>query len=83
MRSNKLVVVRTFLTHSRDTELALEDLVRLARERQLIGMAYVAMYVGREYRVGAVGAARTSPTYTRGMVRALDEELGRLILPGR
>lgn len=54
---------------------ALEQLLHEARQGHLIGLAYAAMYKRREYIVDTAGECRRNPTFTRGMVRALDDRL--------
>jgi hypothetical protein len=70
-------LVRTVV--SRDTVETLETLLDQAKTGSLIGMAFVVMYSGREYIASAVGEAHRNPTFTRGMLRALDEQLGNLL----
>lgn len=60
---------------SDDTVIALEQLLEHARKGQLIGLAFVGMYKRREYIVNCTGEAKRSPTFTRGMLRALDDKL--------
>lgn len=64
---------------SRHTVRALEALLAEANAGRLIGIAYVAMYSHREYGVGIDGETRRSPTFTRGMLHVLDDELAKLI----
>lgn len=61
---------------SPDTVVALEELLAHAKKGQLIGVAFVAMYRRREYICNTTGEARRSPTFTRGMLKALDDKLG-------
>lgn len=60
---------------SEDVVQALEALLEQARRGELIGIAYAAMYKRRRYAVDTAGECRHSPTFTRGMVRALDDRL--------
>ena len=64
---------------SSDTVDALEELLQQARNGEIIGLAFVAMYRRREYIVHSTGEARRSPTFTRGMLLALDDDLARSI----
>lgn len=64
---------------SSETVAALEQMLDEARSSELIGVAYVAMYRRREYTSGATGECRRSPTFSRGMVRALDDFLAAMI----
>lgn len=63
---------------SHDTVRALESMLEAARGGELIGMAYAAMFRERKYLVNATGEAYRNPTFSRGMLRDLDDELGRL-----
>lgn len=63
---------------SPDTILALEELLESAKSGKLLGIAFVAMYHSREYSADATGEAKRNPTFTRGMLRALDDRLGDL-----
>jgi hypothetical protein len=60
---------------SSDVIEALEALLKQARAGDLIGIAYTAMYKRRRYVVDTAGECRRNPTFTRGMVRALDDRL--------
>lgn len=64
---------------SHDTIEALGDLCREAKGGDLIGFAYVAVYRGRCYTVDAAGEAYRNPTFTRGILRALDDKLGEMV----
>ena len=63
-------------TISKDTVKCLEQLLRAARQGQVIGLAYAAMLKRREYIVNSAGEAHRNPTFARGMVSALDDQLG-------
>lgn len=60
---------------SEDVVEALEMLLAQARRGELIGIAYAALYKRRQYTVDTAGDCRRNPTFTRGMVRALDDRL--------
>jgi hypothetical protein len=62
-----------------DTVEALQVLLARAKSGRVQGIAYVVMYQGREYTAGAAGECRKNPTFTRGMLSYLDEELGVLV----
>lgn len=64
---------------SPDTVATLETLLAAAKSGNLIGLAFVAMYAGREYEASTVGEARRNPTFTRGMIRALDDTLAKAL----
>lgn len=56
---------------SGDTVEALETLLRHARQGEIIGVAFCAMYRRKEYIVNTAGEARRSPTFASGMVEQL------------
>lgn len=61
---------------SHDTSEALEQLLALARNGDLIGIAFAGMMRRRKYFVNVAGEAFRNPTFARGCVCALDDELG-------
>lgn len=66
-------------TISTDTVECLDELLRMARSGEVIGVAYVAMLKRRKYIANAAGEAHRNPTFTRGMIQVLDDELGRRV----
>lgn len=64
---------------SHDTVHCLEQLLELAKKGDLIGVALVAMLKRRNYITHATGETYRNPTFTRGMLRVLDDNLGRQI----
>src|SRR5690606_38614851 len=64
-----------------ETVKRLRSLLAAAVKGEIIGLAYVAMYSQREYLADFCGETRRSPTLTRGMLRALDDDLRRLVSP--
>jgi hypothetical protein len=60
---------------SHDTIEALKELLSGAERGEIIGIAFAVMYKGRDYIVNTAGEAHRSPTFTRGMVQALDDHL--------
>jgi hypothetical protein len=60
---------------SNDTVEALSTLLEQAKQGALIGIAFAAMYNEGGYLVDAAGEAHRSPTFSRGMIRALDDKL--------
>lgn len=64
---------------SRTTIRATEELRADAHTGDLIGVALVAMYKRRVYTTRVTGECFRSPTFTRGMLRALDDELAVLM----
>jgi hypothetical protein len=66
-------------TVSPETVAVLTDLLQQAKAGQVVGVAFVAVHNLQDYTVDVAGVVRIRPTLIRGMVRALDDELGRLI----
>lgn len=64
---------------SHDTVECLETLLSEAKRGQVIGIAYAAMLRKRAYVVNTAGEAHRSPTFSRGCVMALSDEIGRRI----
>lgn len=64
-------------TISTDTTEALAQLLELAQRGELIGVAFAGMLKQRRYFVNTAGEAHRNPTFARGCVAALDDELGR------
>jgi hypothetical protein len=62
---------------STDTVQALTEMLDLARKGELIGLAFAGMLRKRQFFVNTSGEAHRNPTFARGMVAALDDELGR------
>lgn len=58
-----------------DVVEALEELCRQAKKGELIGIAFCAMYKRKAFIVDTAGECRRNPTFTRGMMRALDDRL--------
>lgn len=66
-------------TVSGDTIAALSELLAHAKRGHVIGLAFCAMYKGRRYITNTAGEAKRNPTFTRGMVAALDDHLGDMV----
>lgn len=64
---------------SNDTVLCLEHLLEHARKGEVIGITYAAMLSRRGYIVNSAGEAHRNPTFARGMLRALDDQLGERV----
>lgn len=64
---------------SKDVVVALQELLASARRGHLIGFGFVAMYKDRSYITNTAGEADRNPTFTRGMIKALDDELAKKI----
>lgn len=60
-------------TISTDTVEALSQLLDLAKDGEIMGIAFVAMYRRREYIVNAAGETLKNPTFSRGMLASLDD----------
>lgn len=58
---------------SHDTIEALQELLASARAGELIGIAFAAMLKRRGYIVDSAGEAYRNPTFSRGMIGALDD----------
>ncbi len=71
-----VVLLQPYRGAQHETEGALRALLS---DRTLIGFAYIAMRLERQYSVGIAGETRRSPTFTRGMIQLLDDELAMLI----
>jgi hypothetical protein len=67
---------------SPETVQALRELLEQSQRRTdpIIGIAFAAMYRGRTYIVNTAGEARRNPTFTRGMLAALDDRLGEFVV---
>lgn len=61
---------------SHDTIDMLSEMLQAAKKGEIIGVAFTAMYKRREYVVGYTGECARNPTFTRGMVFTLLEDLG-------
>jgi hypothetical protein len=74
---NKAPVFELFTSSQPDADTieCLELLLRRARRGEIIGLAYAAMLKKRAYIVDIAGVAHSSPTFARGMVAALDDQL--------
>lgn len=66
-------------TVSTDTVECLQLLLTRAKRGEVVGLAYCAMLKKRAYIVNTAGMAHDSPTFARGMIRALDDHLGQRI----
>lgn len=62
---------------SDDTIEALHELLEGATRGEVIGIAFAAMYRNRRYLVDTAGECHRNPTFARGMVAELHDELGR------
>lgn len=62
---------------SHDTVQCLRALLKRAEAGEVIGLAYAAMYKQREYTVHTCGEMHSNPTFCRGAVAALSDQLSR------
>src|SRR5262249_2883604 len=69
-------------TISTETIACLETLLEHAKAGDIIGIAYTCMLKRRGYIANSAGEAYRNPTFTRGMVRALDDQLAQRIRGG-
>jgi hypothetical protein len=69
-------LIREEISH--DTVECLDQLREMAQRGELIGIAFVAMRKGRNFLAHATGETYRNPTFTRGMLRDLDDSLGRI-----
>jgi hypothetical protein len=60
---------------SSDTVSCLRELLAQAERGEVVGIAYAALQRGRRYTVDACGETDRNPTFARGMVDALSDEL--------
>lgn len=67
---------------STDTVECLETLLTHAKRGEIIGVAYTAMLKRRGYIANTAGEAHRNPTFARGMVAALDDQLSQRIRGG-
>lgn len=64
---------------STDTVELCRTLLEHAESGNIVGIAFAAQLKQRKYIVNTAGECHRNPTWTRGMVAALDDELGRRI----
>lgn len=67
---------------SNDTVTCLEQLLDNARRGEVIGIAFAVMLKKRGYVVNAAGEAFRNPTFARGMVATLQDQLGGRVRGG-
>jgi hypothetical protein len=64
---------------STDTVEALQTLLGHAESGEVIGIAFVAQLKERAFIVNTAGECHRNPTWTRGMVAALDDSLSNRV----
>lgn len=67
---------------SHDTVKCLESLLHKARRGEVLGLAFAAILKRRGYIVNTAGEAHRNPTFSRGIVAALDDQLAHRIREG-
>lgn len=67
---------------SNDTIECLEQLLEQARRGAIIGLAFAVMLKKRGYIVNTAGEAYRNPTFARGMINALDDQLSTRVRGG-
>ena len=68
-----LRLVREPVSHS--TVQCLRQLLEAAERGEIVGLAFGAVLKGKRYMVNTAGEAYRNPTFTRGMICALDDDL--------
>lgn len=64
---------------SEDALQAAQELISDILSGRTVGFAIVAMQDAKHYTVDIVGACRDAPTFTRGMILSLSDEIAKLI----
>jgi|GEM_PF-2092325 len=64
---------------SQDTVTALRQLLVLAEQGELTGIAFTATFRKMRYITNVAGMLAKNPTFCRGAIRALDDELSAII----
>ena len=67
---------------SHDTIEAIDQIHQLAHRGRVVGIAVIVVERGRKYWVNSAGECRRSPTWTRGALADLHDELGALVRLG-
>jgi hypothetical protein len=66
-------------TISRDTVTALRQLLDYAERGELTGIAFAATFRKMRYITNVAGLLAKNPTFCRGAIRALDDDLALII----
>lgn len=66
-------------TVSHDTIECLEQLLEAARAGHVIGVAFLAVLKRKRYMVNLSGECYRDPTFTRGGIAAIDDQLRQMI----
>jgi hypothetical protein len=67
---------------SHDTLLALKQLTDGVRKGEVIGLAFAAALKRRAYIVNTTGECWRNPTWSRGIIAALDDQLSLRVRGG-
>jgi hypothetical protein len=79
-RTNRSAALTLVPNHvSSETVDSAKWLLCEAMAGRVIGLAFVALQPMDKYNAAVCGEAQMRPTFTRGMLAALDDHLGRLI----
>ena len=68
---------------SADTIEVLTELLELARSGALTGVAFVAMYKGRQIQTGTAGESSRNPVFTLGALRVMEDRIMSHLTGGR
>ena len=64
---------------SKDTVMALRQLLDYAERGELTGIAFAATFKRYRYITNVAGLLAKNPTFCRGAIRALDDDLALII----
>ncbi|MBT2299232.1 hypothetical protein J7E70_02025 [Variovorax paradoxus] len=64
---------------SRDTVEALQTLLDLAKEGEVTGIAFAVTLRKQRYITNVAGHCHSNPTFARGMVMSLSDEIAHLV----
>jgi hypothetical protein len=70
-------LVRDQVSH--DLEQAIKTLHEAVQAGHIVGLAFGVALKGRRYFVNTAGTLTRDPTFARGIVAALDDELSRMV----
>lgn len=70
-------LVRDMVSH--DTVQALEHLLDAARHGHITGLAFACTLKGKRFITNTAGTCYHEPSFTRGLLLALDDELARMV----
>lgn len=80
MRRPPYILVPDTVPH--DLIECLQMLLKAAKNGELVGVAFAGMLKQRGYIVNTAGEAHRNPTFTRGMIAALDDQLSGRVRGG-